>query len=94
METETLTVHPWLAQFDHQAQPLITAWFAAAAGQGAQHPEAVLASVTRLLTAKLDWSTTTTTREACHRVLLALLHQRAGARAYAATFLAPGARRP
>jgi hypothetical protein len=80
-------VHPWLSQFPAEAQPLITAWFASAASQGPQTPDALLARVTRLVNNKLDWSTTTTTRELCSLTLLALTHQRAAALTYATTFL-------
>ena len=83
------TLHPWLSQFPAQAQPLVRAWFAYAAGQGAQTPEALLNAVERLVNNKLAWSTTTTTRELCSTTLLALRHQRAGARAYAGTLLKP-----
>jgi hypothetical protein len=87
METVT-TLDPWLAQFPPEMQPLVTAWFAYAAGQGAQTPDALLAIVERMVSHKLDWSTTPETREACNRTVLALCHQRAGARGYACTFLA------
>lgn len=84
---EPQTVHPWLAQFPPEAQVLVIAWFHYAMSQRPQTPDGLLAIVERLIGHKLDWSTTTTTREACHRTLLALTHQRAGARSYAATLL-------
>jgi hypothetical protein len=82
------TVHPWLAQFPAPAQPLVQAWFAYAVSQGAQTPDGLLEIVERIVSRKMDWSTTPETRQVCSMVLLALCHQRAGARAYAATCLA------
>ena len=88
MDTETPpTLDPWLAHFPPQAQPLVRAWFAYAAGQGPQTADALLAMVERVVSHKLDWSTTPGTRHTCETTLLALCHQRAGARAYACTFL-------
>ena len=87
METATATLDPWLAQFPEASQPLIIAWFAYAASQGAQTPEALLAIVERLVSHKLDGSTTPQTRQMCRTTLLARRYQRAAARAYACTFL-------
>jgi hypothetical protein len=87
MDTETLPLDPWLRQFSPQAQPLVTAWFGYAVTQGAQSPEGVLEIVARVCGRKLEWSTTPATRELCSTLLLALCHQRAKARAYAASLL-------
>jgi hypothetical protein len=93
MEQETpARLDPWLSHFPALAQPLVTAWFAYAASQGAQTPDALLTIVERVVSHKLDWSTTLQTRHTCQMTLLALCHQRAGARAYAATLLPPQAR--
>ena len=92
--TPDTPLHPWLSQFSAQAQPLVTAWFHYAAGQDPKTPDALLTIVERLVNNKLDWSTTTTTRQVCSTMLLALCHQRTGARAYAAMLLATCERRP
>jgi hypothetical protein len=85
--TPDTALHPWLQQFPAEAQPLIVAWFAYAAGHRPATPEGLLQVVERLVGHKLDWSTTPVSREACTRALLALRHQRPGALAYAQTFL-------
>ena len=81
------TPDPWVTQFAAEAQPLIVAWFSYAASQRPQTPEALLAIVERLISNKLDWSTPPETRQVCTLTLLALRHQRAGARSYAASVL-------
>jgi hypothetical protein len=88
MDQKTVTaLDPWLAHFPATSQPLVTAWFAHAASQRPQTPDALLTIVERVVSHKLDWSTTPATRQLCCTTLLALCHQRAGARAYAGTFL-------
>jgi hypothetical protein len=85
---ETPILDPWLSQFPEPVQPLVTAWFGYAANQQPASPDALLEVVTRVVSHKLDWSTTPQTRQLCRTTLLALCHQRAGARAYACTVLA------
>jgi hypothetical protein len=87
MEKATATLDLWLGQFPAQVQPLIVAWFAYAAGQGAPNAEALLQIVERVVGHKLDWSVPPPTRQLCRVVLLALCHQRGAARAFACTFL-------
>jgi hypothetical protein len=88
VEATVPTLDPWLAQFPPQAQPLVSAWFHYGRTQGAATPEALVQIVERVIHRKLDWSITPQTRELCSTTLLALCHQRAGARAYAQTLLA------
>jgi hypothetical protein len=82
------TLDPWLAHFPEASRVLVAAWFAYAAGQGAQTPEELLAVVTRLVSAKLDWSVVPETRQTCSTTLLALVHRRREALDYARAVLA------
>jgi hypothetical protein len=84
---DTLTVHPWLAQFPIAGRHYITAWFSYSVSQGAKTPEAVLQIVERVCSRKLVWSMSRSTEALCQGVLLALTHQRPGALSYAATLL-------
>ena len=86
---DTLTVHPWLAQFPGAGRHYITAWFGYAISQGAKSPEAILDIVARVAARKLELSMSTSTAALCQGVLLALVHQRAGALAYAQALLEP-----
>jgi hypothetical protein len=89
MTPETVpAVHPWLAPFSLAGRHYITAWFGYAVSQGAQTPEAVLQIVSRVCARKLEWSMSASTEDLCRGVLLALVHQRPLAEAYAATLLA------
>jgi hypothetical protein len=47
-------VHPWLAPFRPQDQPMIRAWFGYCVSQGAKRPEAVVEMVTRMVGDKLS----------------------------------------
>lgn len=90
MPPETVpAVHPWLAQFPTAGRHYIVAWFGYARSQGAQTPEAVLQIVERVCARKLEWSMSASTETLCRGVLLALVHQRPLAEAYAQTFLTP-----
>ena len=81
--------HSWLSQFPAADRHYITAWFGYARSQGAQTPADVLQVVTRVCSRKLEWSMSRSTEALCQGVLLALVHQRPLAEAYAATFLNP-----
>ena len=78
----------WLAHFPTASQPYVRAWFGYAVSQQAQTPEAVLEIVQRVCSRKLEWSMTASTEQLCQGVLLALVHQRREALAYAASLLA------
>ena len=84
------TVHPWLAQFPLAGRHYVIAWFAYARSQGAQTPEAVLQIVERVCSRKMEWSMSASTEALCRGVLLALVHQRPQALAYAQTLLPRG----
>ena len=88
METETLTVHPWLAGFRPPDRPLIRAWFGYAVSQGTRRPEAVVEMVARMVGDKLSWSVSPTSISLCETTLAALVHRRREALAYAQTVLA------
>ena len=90
MPPETIpAVHPWLAQFTQARRAYVVAWFGYAVSQHAETPEAVLQVVQRVCARKLEWSMSASTTQLCQGVLLALVHQRPGALAYAQTFLNP-----
>jgi hypothetical protein len=88
----TPALHPWLAGFRPKDQPMIRAWFAYCLSQGARRPEAIVDMVQRVVSAKLEWSVTTTSQTLCETTLAALAHRRGQALAYAATLLGPPGR--
>ena len=81
-------LHPWLAPFRPQDQPMIRAWFAYCVSQGARRPEAVVEMVTRMVGDKLSWSVSATSITLCEATLAALVHHRTQALDYAAALLA------
>jgi hypothetical protein len=85
--SDTLTLHPWVGSFPAASRPYITAWFGYALSQGCRTPEGILEIVERTCHRKLAWSMSASTEQLCRGVLLALVHQRAGALAYAQTLL-------
>jgi hypothetical protein len=84
---DTLSDDPWLSQFPLAGQHYIRAWFSYGVSQGAQTADGVLQIVGRVCGRKLEWSMSTTTEQLCKDVLLALMHQRPLAEAYAQTLL-------
>ena len=81
-------LHPWLAAFRPQDQPMIRAWFAYGLSQGCRTPESLVQLVSRLVSAKLAWSVSPTSTQLCEATLASLAHRRPEALAYAATLLA------
>jgi hypothetical protein len=69
---------------------MVRAWFAYAVSQGANRPEVIVDMVTRVVSAKLDWSVSTTSIVLCEATLAALAHRRPEALAYARTLLPGG----
>ena len=83
---DSLTIHPWLQQFSTVRRHYVTHCFADAS-HGAPSPEVVLEVVAQLCVERMERSTSRSTEELCKGVLLALIHQRPGALAYAQTLL-------
>ena len=81
-------LHPWLAAFRPQDQPMIRAWFSYAVSQGARRPEAVVEMVQRVVSAKLAWSVSPTSTQLCETTLAAHELHRVLAMDYARALLA------
>jgi hypothetical protein len=78
-----------LAPFPPHQQAIVRAWFSAVRLPG-QTPEDLLHRVAETVSRCLDWGPVARdTEQLCEQVLLALLHQREQARAFAQTFLVP-----
>jgi hypothetical protein len=75
----------WLAQFGPR-QAIVRAWFAACRLPG-QTPEDLLHRLAETVSRRLDWAPAKDTEDLCQAVLLALVHQRPGARQCAARLL-------
>jgi hypothetical protein len=84
----SVQLHPWLAAFRPQDQPMIRAWFGYGLSQGAKHPDTLVDMVQRVVSAKLDWSVSPTSITLCEVTLAALAHRRGEALSYAAQLLA------
>ena len=80
-------VHPWLAGFRPQDQPVIRAWFSYGISQGCRTPESLVQLVSRQASAKLDWAVSTTSKTLCEATLVALVHRRGEALSYAQALL-------
>jgi hypothetical protein len=76
----------WLQQFPRHQQAIITAWFSAVRVPG-QTPDDLLHRASEVIARRLDWAPARDTAELCQAVLLALLHQRPGARQFAQSLL-------
>ena len=80
------SVSSWLAQFPAHQQGVIRSGFAAVRVPG-QSPDALLHRASETIARHLDWEPARDTEALGRAVLLALVHQRAQARQFAATFL-------
>jgi hypothetical protein len=78
----------WLAQFGPK-QSIVHAWCSAVRVPG-QSPEDLLHRLAETVARRLDWAPAKDTQQLCEQVLLALVHQRPGARQFAQTLLAGG----
>jgi hypothetical protein len=78
----------WLAQFGPK-QAIVRAWCSALRVPG-QSAEDLLHRLAETVARRLDWAPAKDTQQLCEAVLLALVHQRPGARAFAQSLLERG----